>query len=227
MQRNTVVTATLVACLVSGCGGAGDGSPSPSTTSAASSSSSTTPSTTTTTSATPTTSAATTDPALAAALDTLAARARVLKSNDALDALRTSSTAGTAAARKGLKAVRAAAYPIETRSCSRVASGVALTRSGASTATTAGAKMPAVAATRRAQVAALRSAVAAVSKLASSQPVTASPTPVEIGAAVKAATEQAAAETTSLNALVASVADGATTSRAMAATAAEISAKVC
>jgi hypothetical protein len=224
MQGNTMVTAAVAACLLAGCG-AGDGSPVPTTTSA--SSSSTTPSTTTTSTTSSTTAAPTTDPALAAALDTLAARSRVLKSNDALDALRASSAAGTAAARKGLKAVREAAYPIETRSCSSVASGLALTRSGAGTATTAGARLTAAAATRRAQIAALRGAVVAVSKLASAQPSTGSPTPAEIGAAVKAAGEQAAAETTSLNAVVATVSDGATKAREMAANAAEISAKVC
>ncbi|GAA4727140.1 hypothetical protein GCM10025782_27090 [Pedococcus ginsenosidimutans] len=170
---------------------------------------------------------ATTDPALAAALNTLAARSRVLKSNAALDAIKASSTTGTASARNGLKDVRAAAYPSTSRSCSRVASGVTLTRWGAAKATAAGAKVPAAAAARRSQIAALQSAAAAVSKLASSQPVGATPTPAEIGAAVKAATAQAAAETTSLNALVAAVTGDAAKSRDMAATAVSISGKVC
>ncbi|KRE58800.1 hypothetical protein [Phycicoccus sp. Soil748] len=226
MRRNTLVTTALAVCLLAGCA-SGDGTAPPTTTSSSSSTSSTTTSPSSTTSSSSSAAVPTTNPALAAALNTLAARSRVLKSNATLDALRTSSTAGTASARNGLKAVRAAAYPIETRSCSRIASGLSLTRWGSAKASAAGAKVPAAAATRRSQIAALRSATAAVAKLASSQPAGASPTPAEIGAAVKAATAQASAETTSLNTLVAGVSDNTARSRDMAATAASIFAKVC
>ena len=157
----------------------------------------------------------------------MAARSRALKTNATLDALKASSASGTAGARNGLKAVRAAAYPIEKRSCSRVASGVAATRSGSAKVAAAGAKVPAAAASRRTQISALRSAVTAVSKLAAARSAKVAPTPAEIDAAVKAATAQAAAETTSLNSLVATVSGDASKARDMVAAAVAISAKVC
>src|SRR5690349_24347897 len=100
MRRNTLVTTGLAVCLLAGCASGGNDAP-PTTPSSTSSSSSTTTTPSSTTSSTSSAAVPTTDPALAAALNTLAARSRVLKSNATLDALKTSSTAGTASARNG------------------------------------------------------------------------------------------------------------------------------
>jgi hypothetical protein len=237
MQQTKVAmfaAGAISACLLAGCSPqAGAAGP---TTTAPASSAATTPSSTPTTSAPNTTApstspqptrAPTTSAALAAALNKLSADSRALKSDAALSSVRSSVSSGLVAARKGLQAARAAAYPDTTRDCGRVSSSLGSAQAGSAAAARAGVALTAAAAARQKQIDALNASIALTRKLGAGQPKEASPSPAEIDAAVKAASAQAAVEATTLRDTRASTADGVLKARENAATAADIYSKVC
>ena len=229
-----VLAAAAVAASIGGCSTGGEAASEPRATPVAVASTATpsptssTPPATTTTAPRPTTAAPPAqNPALATALNNLAAHSRALKSNAALAGVRSTVAAGLATSRKGLVATRAAAYQSSVRSCSSVAGGLATTRSGAAVVARAAATLPAVGATRQRQLTALQGSISSVRTLGAKAKPGAAPSATEIAAALKAAQAQLTEETAALAAIRTSTAEGLSRARATEASAAAIYSKAC
>ncbi|HEY7723619.1 MAG TPA: hypothetical protein VIB11_17425 [Pedococcus sp.] len=230
-----VLAAAAVAASIGGCSTGGGAAGEPRATpvavaSTATPSTSTTPSpSTTTTAPRPTTASPppAQNPALATALNNLAAHSRALKSNAALAGVRSSVAAGLSTSRKGLVATRAAAYQSSVRNCSSVARGLATTRSGAAVVAKAAAGLPAVGATRQRQLTALQGSITTVRALGAKAKPGAAPSATEIAAALQAAQAQLTEETAALAAIRKSTAEGLGRARATEASAAAIYSKAC
>jgi hypothetical protein len=228
-QRWFVVAVTgLVAVGAAGCTVQGDKAKAAPVAATRPSATTTTPSpSTSATPPAPSVTTGVTSPALTAALNRLAADSQALKTDPQLGAVRTGVSAGLATARKGMQTTRSGAYPIGTRSCSSVAAGLAVTRSGTAAVERAMAPFTGAAAVRQAQIDRLAQSIALTRSLSSKQPATASPSPAEIVAALKAASAQQASAVSSLAATRASTADALAKSRSMSAAASDIYAKLC
>jgi hypothetical protein len=168
------------------------------------------------------------NPALAAALDNLAARSRAIRSNVGLAQVQTSVADGLAASRIALQATRNAAYNNGIRDCGNVAAHMRATQAGAARVNSAAASLSGVASARQRQLDELNAAIAQVRTLAAQRGSAAGvPTAAEIAAAVAAAGAQAGEEAASLTGTRASTADGVTKARSMSSTAAGIYTKAC
>jgi hypothetical protein len=165
--------------------------------------------------------------ALATALDTLAARSRVVKSNASLAGVRTTLSTGLAATRKGLLVTRTAAYHQSPRSCAAVASGVGATRAGTATVARGATALSSAGATRQQQLTALQAAITWVRALAAKASPGTAPSAAEVAAAVKAAQAQHDAEAAALLAVRRSASDSLSRARSMSASASAIYSKAC